>query len=71
MMADSMSAAFRGEPMRQTPIATNTEEGMPSADVIALKNPTMAGQNAIPPVLMRQNPASLADIGDQIARAQR
>lgn len=69
VMADSMSAAFRGEPMRQTPISVRTEEGIPSADLIPLQNPPSAGQNATPPSLMKQNPAALADIGDNIARA--
>jgi len=69
VMADSMAAAFRGEPMRQTPIAAKTEDGVPSTDVITLQNPPQAGQNATPPSLMKQNPASLADIGDEVARA--
>ena len=69
VMADSMAAAFRGEPMRQTPIAQKTDEGTPSTDLIALQNPPTAGQNATPPSLVKQNPASLADIGDEVARA--
>jgi chemotaxis protein MotB len=69
VMADSMAAAFRGEPMRQTPIAPKTDEGIPSTELIAMQNPPLAGQNATPPSLMKQNPASLADIGDEVARA--
>jgi chemotaxis protein MotB len=69
VMADSMAAAFRGEPMRQMPIAPKTEEGIPSADLIAMQNPPVAGENATPPSLLKQNPAALAEIGDDIARA--
>ena len=69
VMADSMAAAFRGEPMRQTPIAPKTEDGIPSADLIPLQNPPIAGENATPPSLLKQNPAALAEIGDEIARA--
>lgn len=69
VMADSISSAFRGEPMRQTPIAVKNGEGVPSTDVIAMQNPPVTGQNATPPALMKQNPTSLADIGDEVARA--
>lgn len=70
VLSDALTAAFRGEPQRETPISADLRrEGLPTPKVIALENPTSpqgsaAGQQA----QLQPRAPSLVQISDTIAR---
>lgn len=69
VMADSLSAAFRGQPARETPIAISTSTGLPSTNVIALPTPPVSGESPIARSQDSPRAPGLSEIGDDIARA--
>lgn len=69
VMSDSLAAAFRGQPMRETPIAVNTQGGLPTPNVITLPNAPGPGSTQASRTQIQPNTPSLAQIGDNVARA--
>jgi len=69
VLSDSFAAAFRGEPMREVPIATTPSEGLPTPNVITVPSASGAGSMAPSRTQAQPNTPSLAQIGDNVARA--
>lgn len=68
VMSDSLSAAFKGEPMREMPIAVNTQGGLPTPNVMTLPNAPGQGSTPASRTQIQPNTPSLAQIGDNVAR---
>jgi len=69
VMSTALSAAFKGEPMRETPIALPNQSGNPSANMVTMVRPAGGGQSGGAKTQVQPESASLARIGDNIARA--
>jgi chemotaxis protein MotB len=69
VMADSLTAAFKGEPMRETPIALPSVSGNPTANMVTMVRPAAGGQSGGAKTQLQPDSASLARIGDNVARA--
>lgn len=69
VMSDSLSAAFKGEPMREMPIAVNTQGGLPTPNVLVLPNASGPGTTPASRTQIQPTSPSLAQIGDNVARA--
>lgn len=70
VMSESISAAFKGEPMRETPITISTTSGVPTTNPINLQNPESGGAAGPPTQSKIQAKApSLQEIADSVAKA--
>jgi chemotaxis protein MotB len=69
VMSDSLAAAFRGQPMREMPIAINTQGGLPTPNVVTLPNAPGPGSTQASRTQIQPTTPSLAQIGDNVARA--
>ena len=69
VMSASLVAAFKGEPMRNTPITVVTEDGLPSDEPINLQNPMASGGTPPSRAPVQANPRSLSEISDDLATA--
>lgn len=69
VMSASLVAAFKGEPMKNTPIALVTEYGLPSNDPINLQNPLASGGTPPTQAPVQANQRTLSEISDDVANA--
>jgi chemotaxis protein MotB len=69
VMSASLVAAFKGEPMKNTPISIITEDGLPSNDPINLKNPMASGGTPPTKSPVQTNQRTLTEISDDVANA--
>lgn len=69
VMSASLVAAFKGEPMKNTPIMIITEEGLPSDDPINLKNAMASGGTPPTKSPLKTNQRTLTEISDDVANA--
>jgi len=69
VMSDSLAAAFRGQPMREMPIVVNTQGGLPTPNVVTLPNAPGPGSTQASRTQIQPTTPSLAQIGDNVARA--
>lgn len=69
VMSDSLAAAFKGQPMREMPVAVNTQGGLPTPNVVTLPNAPGPGSTQASRTQIQPTTPSLAQIGDNVARA--
>lgn len=69
VMSASLVAAFKGEPMKNTPIALVTEDGLPSNDPINLQNPLASGGTPPTQAPVQAKQRTLAEISHDVANA--
>ncbi len=69
VMADSLSAAFKGEPTRESPVALPSVIGNPSANVVTMTRPAGGGTSGGARTQIQESPPDLKRIADNVARA--
>ena len=69
VMADSLSAAFKGEPTRESPVALPSVVGNPSASVVTMSRPAGGGTSGGARTQIQESPPDLKRIADNVARA--
>lgn len=69
VMSESISAAFKGEPMRNTPITISSDAGLPTNDPINFQNPPSSGSGSPSRTEREGSQPSLGEIADNVASA--